>query len=186
MSDADLDATAGEYVLGTLAGDERAAFARRLRTDAEARHAVEAWTRRIAALLPAGDVTPSDDLWRRIDARLERQQAVDFGGVNVRAAEGTWLEAAPGVAIKQLHVDAAAGTWSHLLRLEPGAVLPRHSHTGIEECLVLSGDMVLGETVFFAGDYHLAPPGTSHPPLTSRSGGLVFIRGPIGTHFEVD
>lgn len=182
MKDSEFDTTAGEYVLGTLDTAERQAFERRLETDADARSSVRAWSRRVGAMLDAPPVAPPDGLWARIDAAIESRQAVDFGGVNVRAADGEWKEIAPGASTKKLHVDKAAGTWSFLLRLAPGAVVPRHFHSGIEECMIVSGDMVLGDTIFFAGDYHLARPDTTHPPLTSRGGGLVFIRAPIDAH----
>ena len=45
--------------------------------------------------------------------------------------------------------------------------------------MVLSGDMVIGDTVFYPGDFHAATAGVKHPPLTSLNGGVIFIRGPI-------
>ncbi|MBM3646715.1 MAG: hypothetical protein FJX11_02880 [Alphaproteobacteria bacterium] len=182
MNESDLDTIAGEYVLGTLAGPERDDFERRLQADHAARRAVDAWSARVGAMLTAPPAAPSAGLWQRIEASIDERQAVDFGGVNVRAADGEWIEIAPGAATKKLFVDRTAGRWSFLLRLAPGAVVPRHVHKGFEECMVVSGDMALGDTVFFAGDYHLARPDTTHPPLTSRGGGLVFIRAPIDTH----
>jgi anti-sigma-K factor RskA len=64
-----LDKTAAEFVLGTLPADERARFAERLTTDAEARDAVAFWERRLAPL-DAGvpEATPSPATWERIAA----------------------------------------------------------------------------------------------------------------------
>lgn len=100
MNDPNLDALAGEYVLGTLAGAEREAFARRLAADPEAQRLVDRWTARVGAMLSAPTVEPSAALWDRIDAAIGKRQAVDFGGVNVRAADGEWTEIAPGATAR--------------------------------------------------------------------------------------
>ena len=68
----DLDALAAEYVLGTLAHDERQVVARRLPHDAALRAAVDAWERRLQsmqALVPPQ--SPSPHLWQRIDRSLD-------------------------------------------------------------------------------------------------------------------
>ncbi|MEE7457780.1 hypothetical protein MPAR168_03330 [Methylorubrum populi] len=68
----DPDGAAGEYVLGTLPPDERAAFARALEREADLRRAVAAWEARLvplAAAMPA--VTPRPDLWAGIDAKID-------------------------------------------------------------------------------------------------------------------
>ena len=45
-----------------------------------------------------------------------------------------------------------------------------------EECLVLEGEMIIAGVRFGPGDYHLAPAGIVHGELSSRTGGLIFIR----------
>jgi len=181
MSDHDLDAQAGEYVLGTLDGAERTAFEARLAMDPAARASVEAWERRLGPGVTVATTgqTPGTSLWQGIDAALSARQAESFGGVTVRSAAGTWQPLAPGADIKLLWIDEVARTRSFLLRLAPGARVPAHPHPSTEECLVVSGDMVIGETTFYAGDYHAAPAGIDHPVLSSRGGGVVFIRGPL-------
>ncbi|HJQ58761.1 MAG TPA: cupin domain-containing protein [Vineibacter sp.] len=181
MSDRDLDAQAGEYVLGTLDDDERRAFESRLASDPALRTAVDAWERRLAPAISATTAPelPDPSIWRRIEAVLQARQAENFGGVTVRADAGPWEPLSPGADIKVLWVDVAARTRSFLLRLQPGAQVPAHPHPTVEECYVVAGDMVIGETIFFAGDYHAALAGIDHPVLTSRGGGMVFIRGPL-------
>ena len=181
MSDSDLDAQAGEYVLGTLEGDERTAFEARLAAEPDLRASVEAWEQRLGATLTVATVPepPGARVWPRIQAVLQARQAEDFGGVTVRSDAGEWQYLSPGADIKVLWVDQAARTRSFLLRLQPGARVPAHPHPTTEECFVVSGDMVIGDTIFYTGDYHAALAGIKHPVLSSRGGGVVFIRGPI-------
>jgi hypothetical protein len=44
--------------------------------------------------------------------------------------------------------------------------------------MVLEGDVWLGETHIFAGDYHLARRGIPHGELHTEGGCLLFLRGP--------
>lgn len=63
----DLDGLAGEYVLGTLAGADRAAFEARLRLDAAAARAVAEWSQRLQPLADAvAPAIPPAALWQRI------------------------------------------------------------------------------------------------------------------------
>jgi anti-sigma factor ChrR (cupin superfamily) len=181
MTEQDLDALAGEYVLGTLTGDERQALEAQIKRDAGLRSRVEAWERRLGAAVlaatePAG---PPAGLLDKIRGLIDSRQQVDFGGVTVRADEGEWVPLARGSEIKILLVDKVKRERSFLLRLAPGGHVPAHDHPTTEECMVLSGDMVIGDTVFYPGDFHAAIAGVRHPPLTSRNGGVIFIRGPI-------
>ena len=67
----DRSAAAGEYVLGTLAPDEREAFERALGGDAALRAEVAHWQDRFLALSArVAPAEPSAGLWRRIEARL--------------------------------------------------------------------------------------------------------------------
>jgi anti-sigma-K factor RskA len=77
MSDQeDIDALAGEYVLGTLTGPERRlADARRL-TDLTLDQAIQAWERRLTPLIQGTtSVAPPADLFKRIEARLDAAQS---------------------------------------------------------------------------------------------------------------
>jgi hypothetical protein len=47
----------------------------------------------------------------------------------------------------------------YLVRMEPGAKMPGHSHEGHEECMVLRGEVWLGEFLIRAGDFHFWHPG---------------------------
>ncbi|MBA2409659.1 MAG: cupin domain-containing protein [Gammaproteobacteria bacterium] len=93
----------------------------------------------------------------------------------VPADSGAWLRIDPRLEMKILYKDARAT--SFLLRLQPGARLPAHVHAADEECLVLEGELRLGEGVILkAGDYHFAPTGLPHGAAESPSGALLFLR----------
>lgn len=83
---ADPDAVAGEYVLGTLPAEERAAFAEALDRDASLRAAVLAWEARLAPLADTvAAVAPEPRVWAAIEARIashamERPQAESAAG----------------------------------------------------------------------------------------------------------
>ena len=72
MTDQELDDIAGEYVLGTLPADERAAFEVRLQNDAGLRAKVDAWTQRLAPLDDAlhDEEMPGGHVWAGINQRL--------------------------------------------------------------------------------------------------------------------
>ena len=95
--------------------------------------------------------------------------------LKVRAHEGVWQEIAPGVARKFLFADQQRGTTTSLIKLRPGAQIPTHHHVGVEECLIVEGDMCSGGDVFNAGDYVCAPADSVHEHLYTVNGALLFI-----------
>lgn len=73
----ELEQQAGEYALGTLAGDERARFERALAEHVWLQQRVEEWNRRLAPLAEAvTPVAPSPAVWTAIEARIARDRAV--------------------------------------------------------------------------------------------------------------
>ena len=94
-------------------------------------------------------------------------------------ADSPWQSLAPGVEMKILFEDAAAR--SCMVRLQAGAQLPPHDHDeGLEECLVLQGDVWLGERHYGPGDYQLAERGTRHAKVRSDRGCVMFVRSCFG------
>ncbi|WP_439575151.1 anti-sigma factor [Phreatobacter sp.] len=115
----DLVATAGEYVAGLLTPGEMEAFEQRIATDAEARRAVADWRRRLLALdETAQRVTPSPELWARIERAIGRPAAVD------PEAGGTWLQrlwtSLPALRLASLAGAAAAILLAIIVALQPG------------------------------------------------------------------
>lgn len=113
----------------------------------------------------------------RVKQRLLRRIAADSTPRHhtVPAAAGPWQPFGPGVTMKVLHQEGE--TLSYLLRLQPGASLPPHRHPQDEECLVLEGEMHIGDIVIGPGGYHLGRQGVLHDRLSSPGGALIFLRG---------
>lgn len=71
-TDDDIDATAGEYVLGTLDPVERSVVAARRRREPALDAAIRDWEQRLAPLDgETREVAPPTGLWRRIEQRLD-------------------------------------------------------------------------------------------------------------------
>ena len=111
----------------------------------------------------------------RVLARV-RAAALPEPHLTLRADEGRWRALGSGIDMKILRREP--DSISYLLRLAAGARVPAHDHDADEECLVLEGDVWLGATHAFAGDYHLARRGIPHGELRSEGGCLLFLRGP--------
>lgn len=101
------------------------------------------------------------------------------GFLVVRAGEGRWLPTSDaGVSFKLLYEDRARGTFTTLVRMEPGASIPAHRHLGVEQCLVIEGDLRAGGVSMSAGDFNCSLPGSVHEELTTGGGALFLIVGP--------
>lgn len=112
---------------------------------------------------------------RRLMRRVHAGRRPDL--TTIHAAEGEWHPFLPRVRIKNL--QRSGDTLSYLLKLEPGAILVPHEHPQDEECIVLEGEVRIGDTVARAGAYHLAPKGVAHDAIVSDTGALLFLRGAV-------
>lgn len=97
--------------------------------------------------------------------------------MTVRSTEGRWIDHLRGVQTKPLWNDGSAQ--SMLIRLQPGACVAGRPHVTDEECLMLEGEMFVGDTLMRAGDYQLAPAGTRDADVTSDVGALFYVHGGI-------
>ncbi len=98
----------------------------------------------------------------------------------LRSDEGEWTETGlPGIRAKLLAVDKVRSLATILVRAEAGAVYPSHKHHGPEECLVLSGTVVIDGRILRAGDFHHADEDSEHGEITTTEGAEVLIVGAI-------
>lgn len=88
-----------------------------------------------------------------------------------------WVEVQDGLYQKDLWTDGTVA--SRFLRIAADARIAGHSHPLEEECMMLSGDIFLGDILLQEGDYHLAPAGSEHLEITSDTGALLFVRGAV-------
>ena len=68
----------------------------------------------------------------------------------------------PGIRHKLLYRDPVSGMSTLLFRLEPGAVVPLHEHTGVEMTYVLDGSLEDAEGSCGAGNFVWRPAGNTH------------------------
>jgi hypothetical protein len=101
------------------------------------------------------------------------------GYTTVRANEGEWVEALPGAEIKILYQMGEGGPLSYLARLSAGFEMPGHVHELDEECIMLEGDLAMGDIFLEAGDYHFSAKGMNHGKHRTKQGALIFLRGAL-------
>ena len=97
----------------------------------------------------------------------------------IRANEGSWIEAEPGIFAKILNMDAERGRITALVRMAPGSRYAAHRHLGTEEVLVLEGSCYCGGRLLRKGDYHRAEVGSVHVDVRSDEGSLMLISAPL-------
>ena len=103
----------------------------------------------------------------------------DEGFLVVRAGEGQWLPTGDaGVSFKLLYTDRERGTFTTLVRMEAGASIRAHRHLGVEQCLVIEGDLRAGDVEMGAGDFNCSLPGSVHEEIATKGGALFLIVGP--------
>lgn len=94
-------------------------------------------------------------------------------------APGPWRNSGPGAQYQPLSVQAHVA--SMLVRLSAGTAIADHQHELGEDCLVLQGEMFLGDILLRAGDYQLAPAGAAHLDGISEHGVLFYFHGAVDT-----
>lgn len=133
----------------------------------------------------AVDLPP--DRMRTLRARVmqriaDEQRVPEEPFVTMRADQGAWIQIAAKIEKKVLHVDHETGTESYLLRVQPGAEAPEHVHHEDELCLILEGEITIGNLCLRAGDCHLARKGSRHGIARCETGALVFMQGALHHH----
>ncbi|WP_427159429.1 cupin domain-containing protein [Aliinostoc sp. HNIBRCY26] len=122
------------------------------------------------------------DLKNRLFERLDldtpeptpaKEPATPPGFFAVRSQDLNWQpHDVPGVKIAILHIDQVKREVVGLFHAEPGIHYPCHRHAAIEEIYMISGDLMVDEQVYGAGDYIRSEPGSVHSPYTN--GGCMF------------
>lgn len=114
------DMTAGEFALGLLDGDARAAATRRVLAEPAFARAVEAWRRHFAQLFALWPEMPAPDLFARIERSLHGNGAATVAALPARTPSKLW----PGIAALS---SLAAAVMLVLLFTRPLPVPPRQA-----------------------------------------------------------
>jgi anti-sigma factor ChrR (cupin superfamily) len=129
-----------------------------------------------SALSPTSSMAIKARLMQRIGAPSHAPEEADGKVVSIMRGDA-WVSLSKKIQVKVLHDDGHTLSW--LLRLLPGGRLPQHDHAdGLEECLVLEGQLRINGDMFGAGDYQIAHPGSVHCEVASDTGALVFLKSP--------
>ncbi len=99
------------------------------------------------------------------------------GVIIVPASEDGWLPFSTGVQVKPLVGNDEA--ISMLAHFQPGARVAGHGHVLPEECVMVQGDLYLGDLLLREGEYQLAPTGSRHDSVMSDHGSVLYFHGAI-------
>lgn len=80
-----------------------------------------------------------------------------------------------GVWQKPLYRQGGYREWTMLLKIDPGAESPHHSHPNGEEVFVIDGEFSDEFGTYPAGTWTRSPPGSSHK-VTSEKGAILYVR----------
>ena len=183
------------YALGALEAQEARAFEEHLAEGCIECAAELGEYESVAAelALTVAPVAPSAGVRERLLARVSEEKGRREGGAEsapsqftgasdflvVREAEGEWVETSDtGVSVKLLFVDKERDTVTTLVRLAPGASISRHRHLGVEQCLVLEGEVHSGGLLLRGGDFNCAMRGSVHDEISTETGALLLLVSP--------
>ena len=161
------------HALRVLPSSEISVLEAHLSECADCREEMEALRPIVGAFIswPADLLRPADSLWDRLASRI----ATETGREPVRSvpepqAESSWEEAAPGLSFRLLATDTENDRVSMLVRLAPGVAYPPHTHVGVEELYLLSGELWIDDKKLYPGDYNRAEAGTGDQRVWSETG----------------
>ncbi len=147
---------------------------------AEAIRELEGAVRALAA--SAGNIAPPPELKSALLAKLpvHGKSAAPAGLSFQFAGQGQFRSTPfPGVRVRILNLDRSRKQFTCLMRLDPGAVYPSHAHDGPEECIVLEGEIIVGDVRMKKGDYQRAEPDSEHIEQRTETGALIYLTAPM-------
>jgi anti-sigma factor ChrR (cupin superfamily) len=180
------------HAIGALTEHEAHAFESHLAEGCEVCEAeLQAFTAVVAQLgFDAMGAKPPAEMREKLLERIvaekeqEESRATSLSNLppqflTVRTDEGEWLKVAPGAFFKQLFADQTRKTVTWMVKMEPGARLPKHRHLGIEESIVLTGDCWANGERFGPGDYRCALPGSVDEVVSTMGGTTLLLIAPM-------
>jgi quercetin dioxygenase-like cupin family protein len=122
------------------------------------------------AAWPADVLAPPQSLHARLAERINGADAEAILGTSSEWSEPAWEKVAPGIECKLLATDEDRHRVSMLVRLEPGASYPPHTHVGVEELHLLHGELWIDDRKLVPGDYNYGAPGDGDDLVWSETG----------------
>jgi quercetin dioxygenase-like cupin family protein len=101
----------------------------------------------------------------------------DFHSQVLRERDALWEDFGPGIRRRVVWQQGQESCY--LARAEAGAYVPPHGHHVDEECLMVEGELFLGDILLREGEFQLAPAGLEHGRVQAASETLLYVRGDI-------
>lgn len=169
------------YVLGTLEGSERERVRIRAVEDTGFNTLIQSWESRLAPLALNGEIAPPVGVFNKIMARIDSSQVELPGTITRRHGKGEWTDVSPGLKIKVMHEIPELKRWTFMAWLQPGAEYADHDHDQDEEIYMIEGDLIIGDVILAAGDFHIAKAGKHHPTHRTKTGCICIITQAMGS-----
>lgn len=118
---------------------------------------------------------PGVEVKKRLLTLVTQQDAPAGFDFRFKSDPGFIPHPVPGIMMKVLAMNRAAGYATLLLDVAPGTRFPEHHHTGAEECFVLSGSLYTCNRKLSAGDFLHADGHTDHGELYTEEGCSVLL-----------
>ncbi len=144
-TDDDIDALAGEYVLGTLDPAERSVVAARRQREPALDAAIRDWEQRLAPLdAETREIAPPIGLWSRIERRLDAP--ADDGAMpteigQLRRQVQRWRRAAIAASAIAAALVVTVGVREQLYRAQPTSFVGVFQHGDIQPVFYLTIDL---------------------------------------------
>jgi quercetin dioxygenase-like cupin family protein len=179
------------YAAGALSETERERFEERVsRGDAEFVEALRVVAPAMEALAAScPPIEPGQRARSAIEARLGIEpRAAGASHHHEHAAEEQeglfvlrygnvrwWPTGLPGVKEHTLLADKKNNRRTTLLKMAPGSYIPDHDHAGIEEVLMIEGDLAIGDEKLGPRDYFRITPGARHGEPRTTNGCICLV-----------
>jgi len=165
------------YCLGALPADKAQAVEQRLHSGCPFCLAQAAQYAAVAEhlSLSVAPVNPPPALRQRVLDRLQLHavpaETTERRKV-VRGKDQPWIK----LPISGVEMRPLIGDKTFMVRMQPGAVFPKHDHPHAEQCYVIEGSITDSDGLTLrAGDFVVMSSGTEHDPIHSANGCTLFI-----------
>lgn len=95
--------------------------------------------------------------------------------IDIRFDEIEWEELTKGIFFKNLYFDKKKNSLTTLYKMLPGTSIPRHGHSGVEQCMIVEGDFRVGDKTYGPGDFQAVFEGSIHDNLWTETGAVLLI-----------